>query len=106
MTEVATRYEHVVLDENNTPMIAGTRMKVIELVLDSRAYGWSPEELQNQHPHLTMGQIYSALAYYWDHQEEVDQDIELRLQLVDQLQRSHNPTPLEQKLKAQKLLIS
>jgi hypothetical protein len=37
MTEVATRYEYVVLDENNTPMIAGTHMKVIELVLDSQA---------------------------------------------------------------------
>ena len=33
-----------------------------------------------QHPNLTLGQIYSALAYYADHQEELDKDIERRLQ--------------------------
>ncbi|OGQ79996.1 MAG: hypothetical protein A2289_01440 [Deltaproteobacteria bacterium RIFOXYA12_FULL_58_15] len=43
-------------------------MKVIVLVLEKSAYGWSPEELHFQHPYLTMGQIYSALSYYWDHQ--------------------------------------
>lgn len=57
-------------------------MKVIELVLDKLAYGWSPEELHFQHPGLTLGQIHSALAYYWDHQEELEQDIEGRLQVV------------------------
>jgi uncharacterized protein (DUF433 family) len=73
---IETRYQHIVLNEANVPIIEGTTMKVVELVLDSRAYGWSPEELHFQHPYLTLGQIYSALAYYWDHQEELDQDIE------------------------------
>jgi uncharacterized protein (DUF433 family) len=84
---VETRYEHIVLDQNKVPMITGTTMKVVELVLDSKAYGWSPEELHFQHPYLTLGQIHSALAYYWDHQEQLDQDIEQRLQRVDQLQQ-------------------
>ena len=53
-------------------------MKVVELVLEKMAHGWSPEELYFQHPHLTLGQIYSALAYYSDHQEELDKDIERR----------------------------
>jgi hypothetical protein len=25
-----------------------------------------------QHPQLTLGQIFSALAFYWDHQSEMD----------------------------------
>jgi len=37
MTE--TDYKHIVLNENNVAMIAGTRTKVIELVLDYQAYG-------------------------------------------------------------------
>ena len=41
------------------------------------------EELQHQHPHLTLGQIYSALAYYSDHQEEMDLTIEKQLKHVD-----------------------
>ncbi len=58
-------------------------MKVIELILENSAYGWSPEELHFQHPYLTLGQIYSALAYYWDHQKELDLDIEKRLANVE-----------------------
>jgi uncharacterized protein (DUF433 family) len=104
MSTVETRYEHIVLGENNVPMIAGTTMKVIELVLDRIAYGWSPEELHFQHPYLTMGQIYSALAYYADHQEELDADIQRRLELVDQMQRTLTPPPLIDRLKTKGLI--
>jgi uncharacterized protein (DUF433 family) len=98
-----TRYEHIRLDENQVPTIAGTTMKVVELVLDHLAYGWSPEELYFQHPYLRMGQIYSALAYYWDHKADLDQDIERRLQFIDQVQQTTKPIPLAERLKAQRL---
>jgi uncharacterized protein (DUF433 family) len=98
-----TRYEHIKLDENQVPTIAGTTMKVVELVLDHLAYGWSPEELHFQHPYLSMGQIYSALAYYWDHKAELDQDLERRLQFIDQVQQTMKPTPLAERLKAPRL---
>ena len=88
MAIVETRYEHVVLDETRRPVIAGTTMKVTELVLGKIAYGWSPEELRFQYPYLTFGQIHSALAYYWDHQEEMDRDIEEHLKEVDRLRAS------------------
>ena len=83
MTE--TRYEHVMLDEERVPKIDGTTMKVVELVVEQQAYGWSPEELRFQHPYLNLGQIYSALAYYWDHREELERDIQRRLEQVDRL---------------------
>jgi uncharacterized protein (DUF433 family) len=67
-----TRYEHDFLNEARVPEIAGTTLKVVELVIEQQAYGWSPEELHFQHPHLTLGQIHSVLAYYWDHREELD----------------------------------
>jgi uncharacterized protein (DUF433 family) len=65
MSPSTTHYEHIVIGENEVPIIAGTNMKIIELVVEKIAYGWSPEELHFQHPYLTLGQIYSALAYYW-----------------------------------------
>jgi uncharacterized protein (DUF433 family) len=99
-----TRYEHILLNEDHVPMISGTTMKVIELVLDHLAYGWSPEELRFQHPYLAMGQIYSALAYYWDHKAELDQDIERRLQFVDRVQKTTQLTPLAEGLKAKGLI--
>jgi len=104
MQVVETKYEHVILNEDNVPIIADTNTKVIELILDKIAYGWSPEELQFQHPHLTLGQIYSALAYYSDHQEILDRVIEQQLKHVDQMEKNAQKTPLIAKLKAKNLI--
>jgi uncharacterized protein (DUF433 family) len=82
-----TAYAHIVIDEAGVPLIEGTTTKVIKLVLDVLAYGWSPDEIQFQHPHLTIGQIQSALAYYRDHKEDLDRDIERRLERVEQTRR-------------------
>jgi uncharacterized protein (DUF433 family) len=101
MSLVETRYEHIVLDDAGVPRIAGTTMKVIELVLERSAYGWSPEELHFQHPYLSLGQIHSALAYYWDHQDELDQDIARRRERVEELRRTTPPVPLIARLKTQ-----
>src|SRR5437868_3689755 len=60
---VETRYEHIVLDPAGVPYLAGTTMKVVELVTAQAAYGWSAEELHFQYPYLSLGQIHSALAY-------------------------------------------
>ena len=45
------------------PLIEGTTTKVVELVLETEAYGWIPDELHFQHPYLTLGQIHAALVY-------------------------------------------
>src|SRR5438045_6417325 len=83
-----TGYEHSVLGEDGVPIINGTTMKVVELVMEKTAYGWSAEEIHFQHPYLSMGQVYSALAYYSDHKEELDQDIERRDRLVTEIRTS------------------
>jgi uncharacterized protein (DUF433 family) len=99
----ATAYEHVVINEADVPIIEGTTTKVIELVLDVLAYCWSPDELQFQHPHLTLGQIHSALAYYWDHKEDLDRDIEHRLERVEAIRREAGPSRLVERLRADNL---
>src|SRR5210317_1130554 len=104
LTSVETKYEHVVLDENGVPSISGTNMKIIELVLEKSAYGWSPEELHFQHPYLSLGQIHSALAYYWDHQKELDSDIENRLATVEKIQRKMDPPKFIKRLKSEGLI--
>ena len=104
LTSATTKYEHVVLDEKAVPIITGTNMKVIEMVLEKTAYGWSPEELHFQHPYLTLGQIYSALAYYWDHQDVLDRDIERRLAFVNQTQKITEQSPLVARLKSRGLI--
>jgi uncharacterized protein (DUF433 family) len=95
-----TRYEHIVLDAQGIPRIAGTTMKVIELITAQAANGWSPEELHFQFPYLSLGQIHSALAYYWDHQEALDRDIADRLAAVERQQHQIPPAPLLARLRA------
>lgn len=63
-------------------------------------YGWSAEELQCQHPYLSLGQIHSALAYYWYHAEDPDRDIERRMERSENLRTGARPSPLLEKLRA------
>ncbi len=94
-----THYEDIVLNEDPVPTTAGTTMKVVELVVEQQAHGWSPEELHFQHPYLTLGQIRSALAYYWDHREELDLGIRRRLERGSAARRAARPSPLAEWLK-------
>lgn len=99
-----TKYQHILLNDDNIPVIAGTTMKVVELVSAHLAYGWSAEELHFQFPALTLGQIYSALAYYWDHQSALETDIEKRLESAEKIHLAVGETPLMQRLKAKGLI--
>jgi uncharacterized protein (DUF433 family) len=101
MVKAETRYRYIALDDEGRPIIVGTTMKVQELVAERLAYGWSPEELLLNHAYLTLGQIFSALAYYADHQAEIDQAIEEDVRLMDKLRSETEPSPLLQRLKAQ-----
>jgi uncharacterized protein (DUF433 family) len=104
MALVDTEYEHVSVDEQGVPFISGTTMKVVELVAEKMAYGWSPEEIHFQHQYLTLGQIYSALAYYSDHAEELNADVERRLKHAEDVRHSSGASPLVARLKSKGLL--
>ena len=64
-----TEMPHIRLDENGRAWIDATQVKVIEVVLDHLAYGWTPEEMHLQHPNLSVAQLYAAMAYYHEHRD-------------------------------------
>lgn len=70
---ISTQYAHIEKNAHGDVVIAGTRLRVSQLAAEHLANGWSAEELCAQHPELTLGQVHSALAYYWDHRAELDQ---------------------------------
>ncbi len=104
MTLTGTEYKYIQVNERNVPIITGTTMKVVELIISVKAYDWSPEELHSNYPHLSMSQIHSALAYYWDHQEEIDADMKRREEYAERLQAEAGESPLSKKLRAQGLI--
>ena len=104
MTITATEYKYVQLDDRNIPIIEGTSMKIVELLTSVKAYGWTPEELLQSYPHLTLSKIYSALAYYLDNQQEIDADIEWREEYVRQLEQEAGESAFAARMRAQGLL--
>ena len=76
--EPITGYRHITRNpgiSGGEPIIAGSRISVRFVVECVRA-GESPESLLEAWPHITAGQIYSALSYYHDHKDEIERLIE------------------------------
>jgi uncharacterized protein (DUF433 family) len=89
---------HVRRDAQGVAWVDDTRIKVVEVVLSKQAYDLTPEELQEQYSHLSLAQIHAALAYYYDHQDELDADIVRRAKLAETLQAQTEDRPLQARL--------
>jgi uncharacterized protein (DUF433 family) len=89
---------HIEIDDQGVAWITGANTKVIEVVLDKIAYGWSPEEMHFQHPYLSLAQIHAALSYYYEHQKELDSDIARRHAEVEKMAAESADSPLRRKL--------
>jgi uncharacterized protein (DUF433 family) len=95
---------HVLLDEGGVAWIGDTNVKVIEVVLDTVAYGWSPAEIHAEYPELSLAQIHAALSYYYDHQAEIDAEIERQVAEVERLAAQAADSPFRNRLREQGLL--
>lgn len=73
-----TEHLYIVRDErilSSEPIIKGTRTPV-RAIVETWRMGTTPEEISRGLPHLTLAQIFDALSYYSDHQEEINAYIE------------------------------
>lgn len=68
------------------------RIRISQIVADYLAHGWSPEEICRQHPHLTPAEAHTAMAYYYDHQEEIDQELNEEFRQSEHTRLSAPPT--------------
>lgn len=57
------------------PRIAGSRIRVSQIVLLTES-GVSPDELVARYPHLSLADVYAALAFYHDHRDLIDSEIQ------------------------------
>jgi uncharacterized protein (DUF433 family) len=98
-----TTYPHIEERSDGKLWLIGTQTKVLEVALDRLAHHWDADEIQRQHPHLTLGQIHSCLAYYHDHQEEMDRLVEQQLGAIERLRGQAGESVLRAKLKSKGL---
>ena len=55
--------------------IAGTRISVQDIYVWHELVGKSPDDIVSEYPFLTLSQVHSALAYYYDHAEEIREQV-------------------------------
>lgn len=82
----ATEHLYIVRDDgilSGEPIIKGTRTPV-RAIVETWRLGISPEEIPIGMPHLTLAQVFNALSYYSDHQDEINGYIE-RNRIPDEL---------------------
>ena len=87
------------IDERGVAWISDTKIKVIEVATDKLAHGSSPEEMHFQYPHLSLAQIHAALSYYYEHQAELDAEIQKRWLETKELAARAADSPLQQRLR-------
>ncbi|MBI3654336.1 MAG: DUF433 domain-containing protein [Acidobacteria bacterium] len=74
IVDIGTMITQVPGIHSGRPIIAGTGVTVQRIAIWHNL-GLSPEEIVDRIGHLTLAQIYAALAYYYANREVVDTDI-------------------------------
>jgi uncharacterized protein (DUF433 family) len=58
-----------------SPIIRGTRTSIANIA-GYYLMGLTPEEIQRELPHLSLAQIFDALAFYLDHRETMNCELQ------------------------------
>ena len=58
------------------PCIEGHRIRVQDVAIEYEWQSLSPEEICQQHPGLTLAQVHAALAFFYEHRDEIISEIE------------------------------
>jgi len=82
-TVVAKRSKHPYISTNpkiskGSPVISGTRLRVIDLVIEYDRLGLTPDQIIDAHPHLTLEALHDALSYYYENRDLIDNEIRQR----------------------------
>jgi uncharacterized protein (DUF433 family) len=95
-------YPHIVKPEGDVARLKRVRrVRVAQIVMDYQVHGWSPEEMCRQHPYLQLAEAYAAMAYYFDHQGEIEAEIAAELKEADEAKARTTPSPFLLRMRTQ-----
>jgi uncharacterized protein (DUF433 family) len=84
------------------PHIRGTRIRVEDVVVWYERQGMSVSEIVEGFPHITRADVHAALAYYWDHKDELDRVWGEADAWVEEHRRTYT-SPFQEALKRQRV---
>ncbi|WP_413161567.1 DUF433 domain-containing protein [Capilliphycus salinus ALCB114379] len=79
------------------PRISGRRITVADIAVMYTKMGYSLEEIAGKYD-LTLASVYAAMAYYFEHREEIDRRLKEDAEFVEEFQQQH-PSKLQAKFK-------
>jgi uncharacterized protein (DUF433 family) len=90
LVNLQTKTEHPYVEINlkicnGSPVIAGTRVRIVDVAIEYEYLGRSPDEIINAHPHLKLEQVHDALSYYYENRAAMDKKITEDKQFIEKL---------------------
>ena len=76
------------------------RIRVAQIVMDHLAYDWSVKDMCRQHLYLNQEEANAAMDYYFDHTEEIDQEIREEQAQVQESMKQAVKSPFYERMKA------
>jgi uncharacterized protein (DUF433 family) len=73
---------HLHRDSENAVWIDQTGYRVLDLVREHLAHSWSAESLHENHPDLSLAQIHAALAWFYDHEQDMLSEVIAKSRMV------------------------
>jgi uncharacterized protein (DUF433 family) len=90
--DTVTTYQYIVKTPGKCggkPCISGHRIRVQDIASDHENLGLSPDAICDAHPGLNLAQVHAALAYYFDHREEILAEIEADREFAESFREQH-----------------
>ncbi len=99
---VEVTYPHIVKEQKRPARLERPpRTRVAMIVADYLWRGWSAEEIARQYPYLTLAEVHAAMTYYFDHREEIEDELTSEYREVETWKKAHPTSPLLLRLKEQ-----
>jgi len=86
MNKITVKHPHITQHPDisqGSPVIKGTRTRLIDIVIEYEYIGKNPDEIIDAHPHLNLAQVHDAISYYYDYREKLDREIDQRREEIE-----------------------
>lgn len=70
-------------------VIIDTRIKVTQIVTEYERLGWTPDQIVDAHPHLSLAQVHDALSYYYENQTYLDAEMREEEKVVREMKQQY-----------------
>ncbi len=99
---VELTYPHIVKEPGKPARLENhPRTRVAMIAADYLWRGWSAEEIARQYSYLSLAEVHAAMTYYFDHRQEIEDELVDEYRECVDWKNAHPTPPLLVRLKEQ-----